>query len=137
MCAAIARRGQPPHVTWVLAKRMPDKALGLEAVQATIAAGRRPAPAVRHRPCHTTFAWPARPAHVRHPDGVEIEEVLALAHEEVDELMSAAQAILDTGGHRVGLGPDNLVAQDPAVSDKSQRDALGGEQQALVLGALL
>ena len=58
---------------------------------------------------------PAQPARVRNADGVEVEEVAALADEEVDDLVSAAEAVADARRHRVGLCPDDLVAQYPAV----------------------
>src|SRR5450756_252274 len=115
---------------------MPDETLSLQTVEARVAARRRPAPAIRHRPRHTPLGRSVQLAHVRHTDGVEVEEVVRFTNEEVDDFVRAAEAIAHTGWHGVGLGPDDLVAQDPAVLDQRQGNPLGSQDETLLGGTL-
>src|SRR5829696_7050273 len=69
-------------------------------------------------------------------DGVEVEEVVPGAAEQVDELVGGGQPVAHRAGYRVRLGPDDLVADDPAVSDERQGEPFRAEQQALLRRAL-
>ena len=64
-------------------------------------------------------------------DGVQVEEVARSTAEQVDDLVFAGQAVGDAGGSGVGLGPDDLVADDPAVRQQRQGQALGPKQKGL------
>ena len=47
-------------------------------------------------------------------DGVEVEEVLGLASQDVDDFVGAIKPVRDAARDGVGFGPDDLVADDPA-----------------------
>ena len=136
---AIARDGQLPDVARVLAQRVADGTPPLHGAQAIVGVGVVSTPG-RWQPRSTPVAWPTRwLARARGrvlsegflADGVEVEEVARSTAEQVDDLVLAGQAVGDTGGGGVGLGPDDLVADDPAVRQQRQSQALGPKQEGL------
>ena len=136
---AIARDGQLPDVARVLAQRVADGAPPLHGAQAIVGVGVVATPG-RWQPRSMRVAWPAWwLARARGrvlgegflADGVEVEEVARSTAEQVDDLVLTGQAVGDAGGGGVGLGPDDLVADDPAVRQQRQSQALGPEQEGL------
>ncbi len=119
-----------PDVARVLAQRVAGDTKGSEAVEARVVACQRTGPG-------GLGIWSAfllargAPAAVRHADGVEVEEVAGRPSEQVDRLPGAGQTVGHRGWHRVGLGPDDLVAHDPAVAAEGQQQLLGGQHEAL------
>ena len=135
----IVRDGQLPDVARVLAQRVADGAPPLHSAQAIVGVGVVTTPG-RWHPRSMRVAWPTRwLARARGrvlgerllADGVEVEEVTRSTAEQVDDLVLAGQAVGDAGGGGVGLGPDDLVADDPAVRQQRQSQALGPKQEGL------
>ena len=72
---------------------------------------------------------------VRHADGVEVEPVVAGFDEQEDEFVPAVEPVADGLGHRVGLVPDDGVADDPPVVLEGEGDPPGQAEQVLGLHA--
>jgi hypothetical protein len=69
-------------------------------------------------------------------DGVQVEVIVLLADKEVDDLPRGGQSVADRRRLGIALGPDDLVANDPAVGLKGKSQALGAQQEALGRGAV-
>ena len=116
MCPGEVGTGELPDIARVLAEQMTDRSSGLECRKAAVACcllspgGRA---GTRRRPRATASLLCS--GAMRNPDRVEIEEVASLAHQEVDDVVGVVEPIAHGVRHRVGLGPDHLVADDPAV----------------------
>ena len=118
------RSGRPGSELWRSTRRRrgscrADGRLGQRRAldQAVLATRKWSCPA---RPMTAVFlgrfgAAGGRRAAVRFANGIEVEEVAGRAHQEVDRFPATGQSVAHAGGHRVRLGPDDLVAHDPAV----------------------
>ncbi|CAN5408523.1 hypothetical protein BH24ACT7_BH24ACT7_06110 [soil metagenome] len=129
MVTAVGRLGQPPDVIRVLAERMARSPFPAQRRQAVVGAAVAAGP-------DGGLPRLAR-AGVGYADGVEIEPVARLrAGEQVDLLPRAGETIGGRVRHRIGLGPDALVAHQPAAPRQRQCQSLRSEQQALAPGAM-
>ena len=68
---------------------------------------------------------------VRDADRVEVEPVAAGSDQQEDHLVPAVETVADRLGHRVGLVPDDRVAEDPAVVLQRERDPPGQAEEVL------
>ncbi len=73
---------------------------------------------------------------MRDADLVEIEVVARRTRQQVDNLVRSGEPVPHTRRHRVGLGPDDLVTDDPAVCNQVKRQTFRTKQQTLALSTL-